>query len=956
MLEASAQRFCTTLEQAYNALGQKVTETHLDWLQTEEPMPLKSTFMFDDWGLPYSTLGPDGVTQYQVLNPLGTPEHRGPILRSWRQSAGTAPQISGMTETWLNLFEKPEQVRRLGADQSLSASRSFTYDGLGRCLSQTDERGNSTAFSYDAWGRMLTSTLPDNTLLERAYAAHSSADLPISLSVTPANTALPRQVVGTQAFDGLDQLTEVCTGGRCETYVYSPGQSRAAQKITAAGEVIDYTYQLSLTDEPTSSRVHDDNATFDYDPQSANLTYASNEKGSRQYDYNQANQLTAEHWTDPSGTCRSTLHASSLQDRLISRTDDLGKVTAHAYDAQGRLSITTQGQLKVTQTYDLLSRTRQTTTQDLSNKSTLVTTVDYDDHDQEIKRTLQLDNTPERVVVQSWLKDGLLERRTLSEAGTTLLDETFFYDTRGRLSRHACTGTELPKDALGREIASQVFRLDAYDNMTLTVTTFADRTTEQTRFTYTNAEDPCQLTGITYTPKRATPDPTFDYDANGNLLTDPQGRSLSYDSQGRLLAVHDSSGQALGQYQYDSHGELFGARLGAEDERLLMYEGDRLSLAIRGALRTEYLYQGSEPVAEQHSDAQSNTLLLQANASGSVIAESQQGALRSARFSAYGERTADPAMRGGLGFNGEMLDPASGCYLLGRGYRAYNPEIKRFHSPDSFSPFGSGGLNSYGYCLGNPITFRDPTGHSAIGWSGRLRAPDEDVIAGLGKGGGSGAMPWVYLGVAVIFTIISIGTAAGAIYTLSAEMAAASAVEAAVVGTAIAGAVSAAAVKAAVATTVATLSLAATISQGIAVGGSNETAGKVAEYLGYATAAVTIGAMARSVGRGVMSLVKRLAGRGPKVTPTNLAPTAGGGAGFRNPLANPTGSTAAPKSASLPVRPSKPLISKATPIVRKAASATAGIQSPFRAFLDQTQMSRQQSDIQQDHLRFRARG
>lgn len=68
-----------------------------------------------------------------------------------------------------------------------------------------------------------------------------------------------------------------------------------------------------------------------------------------------------------------------------------------------------------------------------------------------------------------------------------------------------------------------------------------------------------------------------------------------------------------------------------------------------------------------------------------------------------------------MGFNGELIDPATGWYLLGSGYRTYNPTLMRFHSPDSLSPFGKGGINDYGYAQGNPIAFRDPTGHFAQG-------------------------------------------------------------------------------------------------------------------------------------------------------------------------------------------------------------------------------------------------
>jgi RHS repeat-associated protein len=51
------------------------------------------------------------------------------------------------------------------------------------------------------------------------------------------------------------------------------------------------------------------------------------------------------------------------------------------------------------------------------------------------------------------------------------------------------------------------------------------------------------------------------------------------------------------------------------------------------------------------------------------------------------------------------------AYLLGNGYRVFNPVIRRFHHPDSLSPFGKGGINSYVYCFSDPINRKDPSGH-----------------------------------------------------------------------------------------------------------------------------------------------------------------------------------------------------------------------------------------------------
>ncbi|WNW12395.1 RHS repeat-associated core domain-containing protein [Pseudomonas sp. DTU_2021_1001937_2_SI_NGA_ILE_001] len=87
------------------------------------------------------------------------------------------------------------------------------------------------------------------------------------------------------------------------------------------------------------------------------------------------------------------------------------------------------------------------------------------------------------------------------------------------------------------------------------------------------------------------------------------------------------------------------------------------------------------------------------------------------RFGAKAEASRRPyqGLRRPAGFNGEYAEPFTGHYLLGNGYRAYNPVLMRFNSADSLSPFGEGGLGAYAYCRGDPLNRRDPSGHFDIG-------------------------------------------------------------------------------------------------------------------------------------------------------------------------------------------------------------------------------------------------
>ncbi|WP_409263170.1 RHS repeat-associated core domain-containing protein [Pseudomonas putida] len=84
-------------------------------------------------------------------------------------------------------------------------------------------------------------------------------------------------------------------------------------------------------------------------------------------------------------------------------------------------------------------------------------------------------------------------------------------------------------------------------------------------------------------------------------------------------------------------------------------------------------------------------------------------------YTAYGSKGGKyEALKLKTGFVGQLLDQASASYLLGDGRRVYSPTLMRFCSADSLSPFSRGGLNSYVYCLGDPINRIDSTGQASV--------------------------------------------------------------------------------------------------------------------------------------------------------------------------------------------------------------------------------------------------
>ncbi|POP76021.1 RHS repeat-associated core domain-containing protein [Pseudomonas syringae] len=176
----------------------------------------------------------------------------------------------------------------------------------------------------------------------------------------------------------------------------------------------------------------------------------------------------------------------------------------------------------------------------------------------------------------------------------------------------------------------------------------------------------------------------------------------------------------LCKYTYDPLDRLSTVTPLAQAVANRFYNGEQLMTELQGGRQRTCIRAGGQLLAQQSREGDEVvTMMIASDLHNSVLHASEDGHQADIAYSPYGHHDTAQALDGMPGFNGEQSDPLTGYYLLGNGYRAYNPVLMRFNSPDSLSPFGKGGVNAYAYCAGDPVNRVDPTGHEGVwGWVG----------------------------------------------------------------------------------------------------------------------------------------------------------------------------------------------------------------------------------------------
>ncbi|WP_244953581.1 RHS repeat-associated core domain-containing protein [Xanthomonas axonopodis pv. vasculorum] len=429
------------------------------------------------------------------------------------------------------------------------------------------------------------------------------------------------------------------------------------------------------------------------------------------------------------------------RDRRIARTDALGQVERWTYDKMDRVTTYTDRRNRVT-TYGYDTLGRATTTSFPGMGGTL--TASYDAGNRLVALADSLSGT------LGWDYDNFDQVAAANSPQGTM---TYGYDAAGRRTK--------------MQAATQAAVVYGYDN--------ADRMigitqgAEKVSFAYNNANRPRsmtlpnqvqtvyvyndanQVTGLAWgkagqaalgslgyaydslghlvaqtgphAPKALPPASTNNSFDDNNRQTQANGVALSYDDNGNLL--NDGSRS----YVWDDRDRLSQITQGGTVIASYSYDAlGRRTAKTEGGATTQYLYDGRNPVQETQgttinpiltglgidqryarNDTGGRTYFLTDQlGSTRVLTNAAGGAVQRYDYDPYGTTTqSSTAYTNPYQYTGRERD-TSGLYY----YRAryYKPELGRFISEDPIKL--TGGVNSYSYVGGNPLSRIDPLGLS----------------------------------------------------------------------------------------------------------------------------------------------------------------------------------------------------------------------------------------------------
>ncbi|NHZ83892.1 hypothetical protein F2P44_32175 [Massilia sp. CCM 8695] len=580
----------------------------------------------------------------------------------------------------------------------------FEYDAAGNLTSSTDPAGRTSKGTYDTFNRLIQQMLP----AADATGKPATIDYAYTQQDQLASVLDPRRLQTRYVVNGLGQQTALVSPDTGTTTTQFDGAGNVISSVDAAGRKTAYRYNAAgrVTAIGTS--------TFEYgaagSPAAGRVTTMTDEAGKTVYAYDGMGRLTRKEQTSgPASRRFVTAYTYGSEGSAV------GHVTSMTYPSGNRIDVTYDSNGKPS----TLGLTRPGVA-----RTTILSQISYQpfgavrawlwgNHSagspNKYERQFDLENRLVSYLLGHPMVGGSVRTLSYDAAGrivatthagnatSSRLDQRYSYDGRDRLIGFTSS------------IASQRFEYDASGNRTKVILGANS---------YLNVIDP----GSNRLTATAGPAPgkRNTYDATGNLVSDGTIR-FGYSNNGRLSTTTGVGGAAV-QYRYNGLGQRAMKVDAAGASTYFVYdEAGRIvgEYDSAGTPIQETIYLEGVPVAlvkPRAPGAGENAYYVYTDHLGTpraiTRASDNKMVWRWDSANPFGEDPPDenPIRVGNFAFNlrfpGQYYDRETNLHY--NYYRDYDPQTGRYVQSD---PIGlDGGMNTFGYVNGNPLSYIDPLG------------------------------------------------------------------------------------------------------------------------------------------------------------------------------------------------------------------------------------------------------